>query len=208
MSRRGRFITFEGMDGSGKTTQIRLLADRLRSQGREVLESVEPGGTAIGRKIRQILLDTANHGLGSRAELLLYFAGRAQNVEEWIQPALERGALVLSDRFTDSTVAYQGYGRGLGVETVLTLHNIACGGLNPDLTLFLDIDLETSLSRARNRQGGSDRMEEQAAEFYTRVRNGYLQMAAREPERIIVLDANDCIESVAGRIWEVVRTHV
>jgi dTMP kinase len=205
---RGRFITFEGMDGSGKTTQIRLLAQRLRDQGREVLESVEPGGTVIGRKIRQILLDSANHGLGSRAELLLYFAARAQNVEEWILPALGRGGLVLSDRFTDSTLAYQGYGRGLGIDTVLQLHTIACRGLNPDLTLFLDIDLETSLARARSREGGSDRMEEQSAEFYARVRNGYLEMAAREPQRIKVLNAGDSIEVVAARIWEVVQSHV
>jgi len=208
MERRGRFLTFEGMDGSGKTTQIRLLAERLRAEGREVLESVEPGGTEIGRKIRQILLDNANHGLAPRAELLLYFAGRAQNVEEWILPALERGALVLSDRFTDSTIAYQGYGRGLGVGTVLQLHEIACQGLKPDVTIFLDIDLDTCLARARARGRGSDRMEEQASDFYHRVRNGYLELASRESNRIVVLNAIDDVETVAERIWEVVRRNV
>ncbi len=146
--RRGRFITFEGLDGAGKSTQMELLARRLRESGRNVLVTAEPGGTPIGEQIRRILLDRANAGLSPVAELLLYFASRAQNVEEAILPALEQGRIVLSDRFTDSTLVYQGFGRGLGEEAVKALERIACRGLQPDLTIYLDIDLETSLARA------------------------------------------------------------
>src|ERR1700685_4540220 len=164
MKPRGIFITFEGMDGCGKTTQIHRLAERLRSEGRTVLETAEPGGTEIGSQIRRILLDSRNHALAPAAEVLLYFACRAQNVDQWIRPALSRGEIVLSDRFTDSTLVYQGCGRGLGTETVLALDRIACRGLKPDLTLLIDIDPETSLARAqaRNTRGNrTDRMEEQ-----------------------------------------------
>ena len=151
MQKRSLFLTFEGMDGSGKTTQMRLLAERLRARGRDVLETAEPGGTRIGIEIRRILLDAANQELGPTAEMLLYFACRAQNLDEWITPALAEGKIVLSDRFTDSTLVYQGCGRGLGAEAVMTLDRIACRGLVPDLTLLIDIDLETSLRRARQR---------------------------------------------------------
>src|SRR3981081_4011588 len=133
MSTRGRFITFEGMDGSGKTTQMHRLAARLRAVGRPALEPAEPGGTPIGLKIRRILLDAANQELCPSAELLLYFASRAQNVDEWILPALGRGEIVLADRFTDSSLVYQGCGRGLGAENVMALDRIACRGLKPDL---------------------------------------------------------------------------
>jgi dTMP kinase len=155
MQKRSLFLTFEGMDGSGKTTQMRLLAERLRARGREVLETAEPGGTRIGIEIRRILLDAANQELGPTAEMLLYFACRAQNVDEWIMPALAAGKIVLSDRFTDSTLVYQGCGRGLGAETVMTLDRIACRGLVPDLTLLIDIDAETSLARAHARNASS-----------------------------------------------------
>ncbi len=135
MPKRSLFLTFEGMDGSGKTTQMKFLAERLRRAGRGVLECAEPGGTPIGMQIRRVLLDSANQELRPTAELLLYFACRAQNVDEWIMPALAEGRIVLSDRFTDSSLAvYQGCGRGLGVETVLALDRIACRGLEPDLT--------------------------------------------------------------------------
>lgn len=207
----GRFITFEGMDGSGKTTQMRRLAERLRADGRTVVESAEPGGTRIGRQIRRILLDAANQELRPTAELLLYFACRAQNVDETILPALEAGSVVLSDRFTDSSLVYQGCGRGLGAETVLALDRIACRGLVPDLTLLIDIDLETSLDRARDRNAAEahteTRMDDQAVEFHRRVRDAYLALAAREP-RFRVIDGRRDIDSIARAIWEAVQPYV
>jgi dTMP kinase len=204
---RGLFITFEGGDGSGKSTQMRLLAERLRREGRQAIETVEPGGTRIGDQIRRILLDSRNQDLRATPELLLYFASRAQNVEELILPALERGAIVLSDRFTDSSMAYQGYGRGLGDEAVLALDRIACHGLEPDLTLLIDIDHETSIGRARARQlsPSETRMDEQAAEFHARVRQAYLKMAEREPRRFRTIDGQADPETVALAVWEAVN---
>jgi len=204
---RGLFITFEGGDGSGKSTQMRLLAERLRGEGREVVETVEPGGTRIGGQIRRILLDSANQDLRATPELLLYFASRAQNVEELILPGLERGAIVLSDRFTDSSMAYQGYGRGLGEDAVVALDRVSCHGLVPDLTLLIDIDLETSLARARERQLSrtETRMDEQAAEFHAKVRDAYLAMAAREPHRFRMIDGRADVPTVAAAVWEAVR---
>lgn len=206
--RRGRFITFEGGDGCGKTTQMKLLAERLRARGHEVVLSAEPGGTAIGRQIRAILLDSRNENLAPRAELLLYFASRAQAAGEIIVPALQRGAVVLSDRFTDSTLAYQGIGRSLGVEAVMTVHDVACPGLWPDLTICIDIDLLTSLERARarnERKSGPDerRIDEETVEFHERVRTYYHELAASDPARVKLIDGGDSIETVAERIWEV-----
>jgi dTMP kinase len=204
--RAGRFVTFEGTDGSGKTTQMRVLADRLRTEGREVVETQEPGGTEIGLKIRQILLDPTNDRLCPVAEMLLYFAARAQNFDELILPAWERGAVVLSDRFTDSTLAYQGGGRELGESVVMKLHEIACHGLLPDLTVYIDIDLQTSLSRMLSRNDARpDRIEEQASEFHTRVRDAYLRLAAAEPGRIKVVDGRGSIREVADRVWALVE---
>jgi dTMP kinase len=212
---RGIFITFEGIDGSGKTTQIRLLADRLRGAGREVVETVEPGGTEIGRQIRRVLLDASNQEITPTVELLLYFASRAQNVEEVIRPALTEGKIVLCDRFTDSTTVYQGVARGLGEQIVDDLHRVACGGLKPELTIYLEIDLDTSLTRARARNrtlaGESaveTRMDDQSSEFYRRVRDGYRMLAAREPERWLVIDGNRDAEAVANEIWEAVRGRI
>src|SRR6202161_4744374 len=182
-SGRGVFITFEGPDGSGKSTQARMLAQRLRGAGRTVLESAEPGGTPIGQQIRRILLAPANRELAPLAELLLMFAARAQNVEQWILPALAEGKIVISDRFTDSSVAYQGAGRGLGWETVLELDRIACLGLIPDLTICIDIDTETGLARALARGGRETRLEEQAIEFHHKVREAYHELARKEPRR-------------------------
>ena len=208
--RRGLFLNFEGMDGCGKTTQARMVAERLRRAGYEVLESVEPGGTPIGQQVRRILLDPANEALCARAELLLYFACRAQNVEQWVAPALARGAVVVTDRFTDSTMAYQGYGRGLGRDVVLALDRIACQGVTPDLTVIVDIDLDTSLLRARARNSAVEgnvetRMEEQAAEFYRRVREGYRDMVRLEPHRFAVVDGRGDIDTVARAVWEAVQ---
>jgi dTMP kinase len=212
MARHGSFITFEGMDGSGKTTQLRRLAERLRRMGHTVVETAEPGGTAIGRKIRQILLDAGNHELSPTAELLLYFASRAQNVEETILPALARGEIVLADRFTDSTLAYQGCARGLGAELVRTLDRIACRGLRPDLTLLLDIGPEISLARARIRNvaetSAETRMDEQSEEFHRKVYEAYQALAAREPDRVHRIPAASCADEVERAVWEVVRHYV
>jgi dTMP kinase len=211
VSKRGFFITFEGMDGCGKTTQMRRLATRLRAAGCDVLETIEPGGTEIGSQIRAILLDSANKELAPTTELLLYFAARAQNVDQLILPALNAGKIVLSDRFTDSSLAYQGCGRGLGAQTVLPLDRIACRGLKPDLTLLIEIDPATGQARAeaRNRHGNrTDRMEEQEAAFYSRVRDAYTRMAAAEPERFRIIDGRAAVDEVADRIWNVVKAHV
>jgi dTMP kinase len=207
---RGVFIDFEGGDGCGKTTQMRILGERLRARGHRVVETAEPGGTRIGQQIRRILLDSENQELSPRAELLLYFASRAQNVEEVIVPALTEGAVVLTDRFTDSTMAYQGFGRGLGEAVVRELDRIACHGLAPDLTILIDVDLETSLARARERGlGGSEtRMDQQAVEFHRRVREAYLAMAARQAERFRVIDGRGSVEAVAEAVWQAVCPHV
>ncbi len=199
---RGIFITFEGPDGSGKSTQARLLAERLRGEGRSVLESVEPGGTPIGQQIRRILLDPANKELTATAELLLMFAARAQNVEQWILPALAEGKIVISDRFTDSSIAYQGAGRGLGWERVLELDRIACHGLVPDLTICVDIDTETGLARALSRGGVETRLEEQAIEFHRRAREAYHELARREPQRFRLIDGRGTPEAIAAKVWE------
>jgi dTMP kinase len=201
---RGRFITFEGIDGCGKTTQFHMLGHWLREQGREVVETIEPGGTGIGQQIRKILLNPENFDLKPRTELLLYFASRAQNVDQIIRPALETGRVVLCDRFTDSTLVYQGCGRGLDSNVVLELDRIACQGLKPDVTLLLDVDLATSLSRAKRRNerlGKSEsRIDDENAAFHERVRNGYLALAAAEPGRFRVIDGRASIGEVAARI--------
>jgi dTMP kinase len=199
---RGRFITFEGPDGSGKSTQARMLAERLRGEGRPVLESAEPGGTPIGQQIRRILLDPANRELTPIAELLLMVAARAQNVEQWILPALAQGKIVISDRFTDSSVAYQGAGRGLGWETVVELDRIACQGLVPDLTICVDIDSETGLARAAGRGSSETRLEEQAIEFHRKARDAYHELARREPRRFHLIDGRGTPEGVAAKVWE------
>ena len=200
------------MDGSGKTTQAKLLVERLKAGGKRVLATVEPGGTAIGEQIRRVLLDARNQELRPNTELLLYFASRAQNVDETIRPALAEGRIVVCDRFTDSTMAYQGYARGLGAETVHALDRVACGSLAPDLTLLIDIDLETSLQRARTRNQFSGktetRMDDQSVEFHRKVRDAYLQIAAAEPKRIRVVDGHGDPAVVAARVWEAVAPHV
>jgi len=208
--RPGLFITFEGVDGAGKSTQLKLLTARLREQGKGVLETVEPGGTSIGLQIRRILLDSANPELCAMAELLLLFAARAQNVEEIILPALDQGLIVLCDRFTDSTIAYQGVARGLGIETVQNLDRAVCHGLCPHLTLFLDIDVESALERARNREGDTTftRIEQQSPEFHTRVRDAYLDLCATNRERIRLVDGTGTPAEVAERIWEIVSRAV
>jgi dTMP kinase len=205
--RGGLFITFEGTEGSGKTTQLERLIARLEQTGYGVTRTVEPGGTGIGRQIRRILLDSSNSGLDPRAELLLYFASRAQNVAEVIRPALGAGRAVVCDRFTDSTLVYQGAGRGLGTATVEALHAVACGALQPDLTIYLDIDLETGLARAFERNCASagpdeSRMDSQAIEFHREVRAAYLALAGREHRRFRVVDARGTPAEVEQAIWD------
>lgn len=212
MASRGLFITFEGMDGSGKTTQMHRLAARLRALGRTVLETVEPGGPPIAQKIRRILLDAANQELSPTTEILLYFASRAQNVDEWIVPALARGEIVLSDRFTDSSLVYQGCGRGLGADTVVALDRIACRGLKPDLTLLVDVDAEASLARARARNLAEPhcetRMDDQSLEFHRKVYAAYHALAAAEPERVKLVNGRAGIDEIESAVWSIVSAHV
>ena len=212
MATRGLFITFEGMDGSGKTTQMHRLAARLRGLGRTVLETAEPGGTPIGMKIRRILLDAANQELSPTTEVLLYFASRSQNVDEWIASALDRGEIVLADRFTDSSLVYQGCGRDLGVDTIVALERIACRGLKPDLTLLVDIDAETSLARARARNLAEPhcetRMDDQCIEFHRRVYQAYHALAARESERVKLVDGRADVDAIEHQIWSIVGAYV
>lgn len=202
---RGVFLTFEGPDGSGKSTQARILVERLRGEGYPVIETAEPGGTPIGRQIRHILLDPANAELRPTTELLLMFAARAQNVEQCIMPALAAGRMVVSDRFTDSSIAYQGAARGLGSEVVLELDRIACHGLVPDLRLCIDVDSETGLARARARNrdepAHETRLEEQGIEFHHKVREAYHEIARREPQRFRLIDGHDTPAAIAAKVW-------
>ncbi len=205
---RGRFITFEGPEGSGKSTQMRMLAARLRAESHEVFETAEPGGTPIGMQIRRVLLDAKNRELAPTAELLLMFACRAQNVDQWILPALAEGQIVLSDRFTDSTLVYQGVARGLGTDVVYEVDRIACRGLVPDLTLVIDIETEIGLKRAhaRNRRTNDveTRLDEQAIEFHRKVRDAYHQLAMDEPKRVRLIDGSQDENAVASVVWETV----
>jgi dTMP kinase len=212
VNKRGLFLTFEGMDGSGKTTQMHRLAARLRSVGRTVLETVEPGGPPIAAKIRRILLDSANQELGPRTELLLYFASRAQNVDEWILPALDRGEIVLSDRFTDSSLVYQGHGRGLGADAVMALDRIACHGLKPDLTILVDVDPDASLARARARNIAEPhpetRMDDQSLDFHRKVYDAYHALAAAEPERVKLVNGRADMDAIEREVWDLVSAYV
>lgn len=210
MTERGLFITLEGGDGSGKSTQFRKLLDRLEAAGQDVLANVEPGGTPIGQQIRRIFLDPANHVISPVTELLLVFAARAQNVDERILPALRQGRMVVSDRFTDSTLAYQGAACGLGADTVLEVDRIACRGLVPDLTLYFDVDVETGLARARQRNqrgdGAEARIDNRDIAFHKRARAEYLRIATDEPNRFHVIDASRGIEEVAEEVWSAVQS--
>jgi dTMP kinase len=213
---RGRFITFEGLDGCGKSTQLEKLAGVFQGQGLSVVVTREPGGTASGEKMRRLLLDIATAGLSPMAELALMFASRAQHIAEVIQPALAAGSIVLCDRFTDSTEAYQGGGRKLGSQPVLSLHHILCGDLQPDLTILMDSEVATSVERARRRNkkhsagnghGKSDenRFEQESRAFFGRVRSTYLAIAAREPLRVVVVDARGTAHETHARIVEIAR---
>ncbi len=213
-SHHGHFITFEGLDGCGKSTHLERLAGFLRSRGLDVLTTREPGGTEIGEKIRSILLNSRTQGLAPLAELALMFASRAQLISEVVIPAINRGTWVLCDRYTDSSEAYQGAGRQLGAEAVLTLHRVLCLNLQPDLTLLLDNDLAASLARARRRnlnaEGEADenRFEQENRAFFERVQKQFLAIAHREPQRVALIDARRPLEAVQQDVVTTVRARL
>jgi dTMP kinase len=205
---KGTFITFEGIEGSGKSTQIALFADYLTARGVRHVLTREPGGTLIGDQIRKILLDPANRALDPAAELLLYAASRAQHLREIILPALACGANVLCDRFSDATLAYQGYGRGLDIEMIRALDRIVTAGMRPDLTLLFDIEAASGVARARGRNNSRGleaeaRFENEELAFHERVRQGYLALVAQEPERIQVVDASSSAEAIQAKVRKI-----
>jgi dTMP kinase len=206
---KGTFITFEGIEGSGKSTQIALLANYLTTRGVQHVLTREPGGTLIGDQIRKILLDPASNALDPAAELLLYAASRAQHLREIIIPALASGANVLCDRFSDATLAYQGYGRGLDIEMIRALDRIVTAGMRPDLTLLFDIEAASGIARARGRNNSRGleaeaRFENEELAFHERVRQGYLALVAQEPERIQVVDASSSAEAIQAEVRKIV----
>jgi len=203
----GIFITFEGPDGSGKTTQLRRLAETLKQSGHDVVVTREPGGTAISDKVRSIILDPAHEEMVDQAEVLLYAASRAQHVHEFILPALQAGKIVLCDRFIDASIAYQGYGLGIDVETVRAVNRFASSGLQATRTYILDVPVEVSLARLHKRAPGQDaagqqldRIEQKSAEYHNRVRAGFHQIAAENPERVFVVNADRSEDEIAADI--------
>lgn len=194
--KKGLFITFEGIDGCGKTTQIELLKEELEKKGYTVLLTREPGAKGLGEKFREILLNY-DREVSSNCESFLFLADRAQHVDTIIKPAINNGTIVLCDRHTDSTVAYQGYGRELDLEQIYQLNKIATNGIIPDITFILDIDIDTSLQRIGK---GRDRMENAGREFFERVRNGYIEISKQEPERVKLLNGNSPIKEIQNTI--------
>ena len=198
---KGLFITFEGADGCGKTTQLKLLAEYLTNKGLEVVITREPGAKGLGEKVREILLNYDGE-VSDRCESFLFLADRAQHIDMIINPAIAQGKIILCDRHTDSSVAYQGYGRGLSIERINMLNNLAVNGRYPDMTLVFDIDVETSLKRVGDEK---DRMESAGMEFFNRVRNGYLEIAKQEPNRVKVLDARKSIDEIHKDVIELIE---
>jgi dTMP kinase len=205
---KGTFITFEGIDGSGKSTQLRLLESKLRTSGVDLITTCEPGGTPLGRSLRAAFLETTET-VAPMAEMLAFGADRAQHVEFLIKPALERGQTVISDRYADATYAYQGAGRGFPEEQVLKVIELATGGLRPHLTLFFDIDVTEALDRMADRSESHtkrNRMDAETAAFYERVRQAYLRIADSEPQRFRVIDAARPVDLIAGEVESLVRS--
>jgi dTMP kinase len=203
---RGKFITFEGIDGSGKSTQLRMLSNELRVRGYNVLPTMEPGGTPLGRRLREAFLETEEN-VSPLAELLLFAADRAQHVNFLVKPALAEGKIVISDRYADATFAYQGAGRGFSESIVGQVIELATGGLKPDLTLFFDLPIEKALLRTNSRTDSGEqknRMDKETAEFYVRVREAYLKIAANEPERFRIVDAVGFTDEVQMRVVKTV----
>jgi len=203
MSRGREFISFEGIEGSGKSTQTKRLAGYFRAKGREVVETVEPGGTGIGAKIRALLLEPRNH-MDSLTELLLYYSSRAQHVKEVIYPALQENKVVITDRFTDSTLAYQGYARGVDVTIINKLNDIVIPDLTPFVTFLLDLDVEEGLRRNRRAQK-EDRFELETVEFHKRVRKGFLEIASKDPDRVKIVDASKSPDEVSSEIFRIIE---
>jgi dTMP kinase len=205
--KQGRFISFEGIEGCGKTTQIGLLSDYLKRKGISFTITREPGGTAVGEGIRKILLNSETIHLTTASELLLFYASRSQNITEKIIPALQRGEMVVCDRFFDASMAYQGYGRGIPLDFIDKVTDLVCNGYRPELTILLDITPEIGLTRARarNHARGNDegRFEMEDFTFYSRIRDGYLALAKREPQRIRVIEADRSIEEIHREILKV-----
>ena len=202
---RGKFITFEGGEGCGKSTQVKRLQEALEKEGVEVLLTREPGGTWLSEEIRHLIKDQTTDAPCDRSELLLFLAARAQLVRNVIRPALEAGTWVVSDRFSDSTLAYQGYGRGLPLDVIRRTNDFACGGLRPDLTLLLDVDPETARARMRGREAATrtaaDRIECAGDAFHARLREGFHALAVAEPARIVTIDATGTPDAVWSRVW-------
>ncbi|MGH2593044.1 MAG: dTMP kinase [Anaerolineae bacterium] len=194
------FVTFEGPDGCGKSTQIARLAECLRAEGYDVVATREPGGTAIGDQVREVLHTPRNRSMRPVTELLLYCASRAQLVDEVIRPHLDRGGVVLSDRYVDSSLAYQGYGRGLDLDRLRAILDFATGGLRPDLTLLLDIEVEEGLRRRKGSGGEWNRLDQETIGFHRRAREGYLSLAQAEPDRWVIVDAARSVEDVQADI--------
>jgi len=203
----GIFISFEGIEGSGKTIQARLLDEFLRKKGYTVVLTEEPGGTQIGLRIRELLLSAEHQEMTSVTELMLYNASRAQLIKEVILPSIKRGAIVITDRFNDSTVAYQGYGRGIDLNLIDSIDRIVTAGLKPDITILLDLDVEVGLKRNRGIHK-ADRLELEDKAFHKKVRNGYLEIAAKEPERIKLIDASKSIEEIHSKIVSIITEYI
>lgn len=206
-SNNGIFISFEGIEGSGKTIQARLLDEFLRKKGYTVVLTEEPGGTQIGLRIRELLLSVEHQEMTSVTELMLYNASRAQLIKEVILPAIKRGAIVITDRFNDSTVAYQGYGRGIDLNLIDSIDRIVTAGLKPDITILLDLDVEVGMKRNRG-INKADRLELEDKAFHKKVRNGYLEIAGKEPERIKLIDASKSIEEIHNKIVSIITEYI
>ncbi|OEH84321.1 dTMP kinase [Desulfuribacillus stibiiarsenatis] len=213
--KKGLFITFEGPEGGGKTTQVQRFIQKLRDAGHQVTQTREPGGTEISEKIRGILLDPDHHAMDHRTEMLLYAASRAQHVSQVIRPALEQGNIVVCDRFIDASIAYQGYGLGISVEDIIRINAMATENIAPDLTYLLDLPVELGMQRIGEKRGhnedlqkvGLDRIESKAYAYHQKVRNGFLKIAEEQSERVVVIDATKDVETIEAAIWEHFRAN-